>query len=650
MNLPDEEKTPESGCIPVQKKPQYPGLKPGIKDPVYPRPTSITDGTGTTSYSYNPIPASVTTPVTGAGRLATVTGPLANATIAYTYDPLGRQLTRSINGAANLASVHYDSLGRVDTTTNVLGTFSLGYVGATGRLDHVNYPNGQSTHYGYYPNMAAAGSGNGDQRLQQIQNLKSGGANLSTFGYTYDVVGQIQTWSRQNDAATALVSSFQYDPVGQLLTASVPSASSAVKNYTYGYDLAGNRTKEQIDSGVTTATHNPVNQLTGLAPGGAMEFGGTVNEPSTITLAGIPATVDASNNWHGKANVVPGANSIPVVAKDGNGNTTTKTIQVTVPGGATLILTYDLNGNLLDDGAGTITAYDALNRRIKVTVGANVTEYVYNGLGQRVQEKLNGTVIKQWVWGDGAQPVEERNASNVVTKRFFGTGEQIGTVNYYLTTDHLGSVREMTDASGAVRARYDYAPWGQQTKLTGDLESDFGYAGMMRGRSPNEWLTLYRVYRADLARFTTRDPIGEDGGLNLFRYVANNPISFIDLFGLDIWVGSNSFGHQSINVGNPNFPGSSISYTFGLNAANPFTMNPLSGLGLNGVISYDQRSTTPDADLYLHTTKEEDLDAMLILQGLDGIEMQYSPVLGSCRDFSQYMYEYFKARYKKKRC
>jgi hypothetical protein len=34
MNLPDEEKTPESGCIPVQKKPQYPGLKPGIKEPI----------------------------------------------------------------------------------------------------------------------------------------------------------------------------------------------------------------------------------------------------------------------------------------------------------------------------------------------------------------------------------------------------------------------------------------------------------------------------------------------------------------------------------------------------------------------------------------------------------------------------------------
>ena len=44
--------------------------------------------------------------------------------------------------------------------------------------------------------------------------------------------------------------------------------------------------------------------------------------------------------------------------------------------------------------------------------------------------------------------------------------------------DHLGSVREMTDATGAVRARYDYTPYGLRSKLSGDLEADFGFDGM----------------------------------------------------------------------------------------------------------------------------------------------------------------------------
>jgi RHS repeat-associated protein len=496
----------------------------------------MTDGTGTTAYSYNPYaPYVAGTPISsvpGAGRLASVTGPLTNETIAYTYDELGRRLTRSINGSANTTTVHYDSLGRVDTTTNLLGTFAFAYVGVTDRLDHATYPNGQRTNYGYYPNTVPTGTGNGDQRLQQIQNLTPGGANLSTFGYTYDGSGLIQTWSRQSDAASALTSSFKYDALGQLLSATVPTSASVVKQYTYGYDVAGNRIQEQIDNGLTTSVPNNLNQLTGQTPGGPMEFAGTVNEPSIITIGGAPTTVDAAGNWRGKATVSPGSNAIPLVATDASGNATTKTIQITVPGGATRTLTYDLNGNEINNGAGRVTELDALNHPVKVTIGANVTEFVYDGHGQRVQEKLNGVLVKQWVWAGGGQPAEELDAAGNVTKRFFGAGEQIAGTNYYFTTDHIGSIREMTDGSGAVRARYEYDAWGRSTKISGDMESDFGYAGMFRDQATGLWRTKYRLYDPELARWTTRDPSGIDGGLNLYTYVGNNPINFSDPLGL----------------------------------------------------------------------------------------------------------------------
>ncbi len=82
----------------------------------------MTDGTGTTSYTYNPITGSTTT---GAGRLATETGPLGStAAISYTYDELGRMTATAVNGVSS--SVVYDSLNRITSATNVLGTFTYG--------------------------------------------------------------------------------------------------------------------------------------------------------------------------------------------------------------------------------------------------------------------------------------------------------------------------------------------------------------------------------------------------------------------------------------------------------------------------------------------------------------------------------------------
>src|SRR6266516_3028270 len=70
-----------------------------------------------------------------------------------------------------------------------------------------------------------------------------------------------------------------------------------------------------------------------------------------------------------------------------------------------------------------------------------------------------------------------RDGSNTVTKRYYPQGMQIGTTNYYYTKDHLGSIREMTDGNGVVHARYDYDPRGRLTKVQGDSDSDFTYAG-----------------------------------------------------------------------------------------------------------------------------------------------------------------------------
>ena len=141
------------------------------------------------------------------------------------------------------------------------------------------------------------------------------------------------------------------------------------------------------------------------------------------------------------------------------------------------------------------------------------SEFTYNGLSQRVKivKKDNGTVTgtKNLVWVR-SEICEERDASNNVTKRYYPQGMQVGSTNYYCTRDHLGSVRELTDSSGSVQARYDYDPYGRRTRLSGSLDADFGFTGHYYHQPSALHLALYRAYDADLSRWITRDPIGEN--------------------------------------------------------------------------------------------------------------------------------------------
>ena len=105
---------------------------------------TMTDGIGTTAYSYY----AVTSGQLGAGQLQGVDGPFANDTIAYNYDALGRVTSRAINGMAQ--QVTYDALGRETMVTNALGSFTKTYVGTTLEISTNYYPNGQQTVFSYF--------------------------------------------------------------------------------------------------------------------------------------------------------------------------------------------------------------------------------------------------------------------------------------------------------------------------------------------------------------------------------------------------------------------------------------------------------------------------------------------------------------------
>ena len=118
----------------------------------------------------------------------------------------------------------------------------------------------------------------------------------------------------------------------------------------------------------------------------------------------------------------------------------------------------------------------------------------------------------------------------------------------FYTRDHLGSIRELTDSTQAVRARYDYDAYGRMTKISGDKDSPIGFAGMPWHPQSGLNLALFRAYDPNLGRWLSRDPIAEYGGLNLYGYVGNNPVNWRDPSGLapgDKWWGHDNRDFQN---------------------------------------------------------------------------------------------------------
>jgi RHS repeat-associated protein len=435
-------------------------------DPNYNRVATMVDGIGTTAYAYNPI---AVPPALGAGRLASIDAPLATDTITFTYDQLGRVTNRSINGAANSETWTFDSLGRVSTDANKLGAFTNTFVGVTNRLSKTAYPGGASANYLYFPNAQ-------NKRLQQIKNLSSTSVMISQQDYTYDAEGEILTW-KKNYAGLAAPQRFDlgYDNADQLLTAPLKNATTnaLIKQYTFGYDVASNRTSELVGTATTTSNPNNVNEITSQS--------GAKNRTLTYDLNGS-------------------------ITSDGG----TRTFEW--------------------DGANRLIA-------INYTGFTTRSEFTYDGLNRvaKIVEKTGATInsTRKFVWC-GQEKCEFRDATNAITQRNYFQGQYVGTTAYFYTRDHLGSIREMFTGGGTVVARYDYDPYGRSTTVLGTTPTDFNFTGLYRHAKSSLDLATYRAYDPDLGRWLSRDPISELGGVNLYAYVSNNSALWRDRLGLAI--------------------------------------------------------------------------------------------------------------------
>ncbi len=145
-------------------------------------------------------------------------------------------------------------------------------------------------------------------------------------------------------------------------------------------------------------------------------------------------------------------------------------------------------------------------------------------------------MVQGFLWLDELHPAAELGANGgIVAKFIYADKANVPSVmykngyEYRIISDHLGSVRMVVDNnSGAILQQLDYDPYGRVIVDTNPGFQPFGYAGGLYDRDTGLVRFGRRDYDPAVGRWTSKDPIGFAGGLNLYGYVVQDPVNLVD--------------------------------------------------------------------------------------------------------------------------
>jgi RHS repeat-associated protein len=285
--------------------------------------------------------------------------------------------------------------------------------------------------------------------------------------------------------------------------------------------------------------------LSGVTPAPATNF--TVNGQPAQTYGDF--TFARTN-----LTLANGQNTFTNIAQNVYGVAVTNTFTVNLPQSVNLGL--DNNGNLTNDGTRSFN-YNTENELTNIFVaGQWRSDFIYDGLGRR-------RIARDYSWNgsawlktnevryiyDGYLILQERDTNNnpLVTytrgldlSRSLQDAGGVGGLlartdangSTFYHADGAGNITALMDGGENIVARYLYGPFGKLTGMWGSLAP----ANEMRFSSKPSYHDIYdfgfRWYVPDLDRFSNQDPLQEAGGINLYRLGFNNPLHYIDRFGL----------------------------------------------------------------------------------------------------------------------
>jgi RHS repeat-associated protein len=496
---------------------------------------------------------------------------LGQPAITYSYTATGRR--EQMVDASGTTTYTYDIRDRLVAKATPQGTLTYTY-DAGGKVTSIRSSN--------------AGGASVDYSYDELNRLSSVTDNRLASGvttYTYDPVGNLTSYEYPN----AVTHDYTYNVVNRLTNVAVASAAGSLASYTYSLGQAGNRLSvAEQDGRRVDYTYDNVYRLTGEAITGGLVVGavGYHYDPvgnrleRTSTVGPVPpATSSFDENDRLLADTY-----------DNNGNTIES---------AGNLYSYDFENRLTGKNGGVTVVYDGDGNRVARTVGGVTTRYLVDdrnltGFAQVLEEIVAGTVQRVYTYG-----LDLVSQSQAVGVSFYGY-------------DGQGSVRFLTDPSGAITDTYTYDSFGNMLSSSGATPNNYLYAGEQFDPDLGAYYNRARYYDQSVGRFRTMDTFegGDSDPLSLHKYLYahDNPVNGSDPGGEMFSVGSMAIsiaiyatlgaiagiavnGINNWALGRPFFTGAGGAAAFGAAALPLSVAFPVVGLALAGAGIYGASNT-----------------------------------------------------------
>ena len=199
----------------------------------------------------------------------------------------------------------------------------------------------------------------------------------------------------------------------------------------------------------------------------------------------------------------------------------------------TIFYKYDNQGNTLEEKSSKGTksyVYDLYNRVREITTetGDHIKNS-YTPLGLRYKKEVNGQVHKYISddWNIVAEVDKENNIKSREIRGYELLKKEIENKDYFYHTNEHGDIVYLTNEKEEIENSYSYDVFGNIREQKENIENIFKYSGEQLDEETEQYYLRARYYNPTIGRFTQEDVYRGDG-LNLYTYVVNNPLLWID--------------------------------------------------------------------------------------------------------------------------